>query len=363
MREYATCIDPADVDEGGHGTHVAGIVAAARNGVGITGVAPEATIVNLRAGQDSGYFFLYETVAALTEAANLGLDVVNMSFYTDPWLYNCASADDYISGHVTDGGDRRAGVHPGAPSSPPLTYAHDHGVTLVAAAGNGHSDLALAERPDRTSPDYPPGPATTRVVTNNCLDLPSEAPEVISVSAVGRPRTKSDYSELRLRRRRDRRHRAAGSATASAPRRYRTPGNLILSTYPFPTAVDEGLIDADDGVPADDFTVTDCSCRRARCAPTCRAPRWPRRTSPASPPWSIEAHGAARRSGYSLAPDRVRSILVTTAADHACPAGGFEDYTEEGRVPQFNAICAGTPADNGLYGEGIVNAVAAVARR
>ena len=92
-----TCIDPADVDDGGHGTHVAGIVAAARNGVGITGVAPDATIVNVRAGQDSGYFFFYETVAALLYAGDVGLDVVNMSFYTDPWLYNCDSADDYVA--------------------------------------------------------------------------------------------------------------------------------------------------------------------------------------------------------------------------------------------------------------------------
>ena len=96
-----TCIDPADVDEGGHGTHVAGTVGAARNRIGITGVAPDASIVNVRAGQDSGYFFFYETVSALLYAGDAGLDVVNMSFYTDPWLYNCASEDDYISGEVT----------------------------------------------------------------------------------------------------------------------------------------------------------------------------------------------------------------------------------------------------------------------
>ena len=33
-----------------------------------------------------------------------------------------------------------------------------------------------------------------RVVTSNCLDLPSEAPEVISVSSVGPSTTKADYS-------------------------------------------------------------------------------------------------------------------------------------------------------------------------
>ena len=117
--ETPTCIDPANVDDGGHGTHVAGTVAAARNGIGITGVAPDATIVNVRAGQDSGYFFLYETVAALIYAGDAGLDVVNMSFYTDPWLYNCESADDYVSGAVTAGAARRAGVRSGRSCSPP----------------------------------------------------------------------------------------------------------------------------------------------------------------------------------------------------------------------------------------------------
>ena len=83
------------MDDGGHGTHVAGIIAAARNRLGVSGVAPDATIVNIRAGQDSGWFFVYETVAALTYAGDIGLDVVNMSFFTDPWLYNCDSPDDY----------------------------------------------------------------------------------------------------------------------------------------------------------------------------------------------------------------------------------------------------------------------------
>ena len=84
-----SCNDPADVDEGGHGTHVAGTVGSAINGVGIAGVAPKTGIVNLRAGQDSGYFFLQPTLDALTYAGDHGIDVVNMSYYIDPWLYNC----------------------------------------------------------------------------------------------------------------------------------------------------------------------------------------------------------------------------------------------------------------------------------
>jgi subtilisin family serine protease len=75
----------------------------------------------------------------------------------------------------------------------------------------------------------------------------------------------------------------------------------------------------------------------------------------------VQAHGTRARGGYSLDPATVRQIIETTATDHACPAGGVEIYTDEGRPPDFNAVCEGTTADNGLYGEGIINAAAAVA--
>jgi Subtilase family len=65
-------------------THVAGTIAAAANGFGISGVAPNVMPANIRAGQDSGYFFLQPVVDALTYAGVAGIDVVNMSFYVDP---------------------------------------------------------------------------------------------------------------------------------------------------------------------------------------------------------------------------------------------------------------------------------------
>lgn len=65
------------------------MVAAAFNGLGIAGIAPKVTLVNIRAGQDSGGFFLQPSIDALTYAGSVGIDVVNMSFFTDPWLFNC----------------------------------------------------------------------------------------------------------------------------------------------------------------------------------------------------------------------------------------------------------------------------------
>jgi subtilisin family serine protease len=357
--EYPTCIDPADTDDGGHGTHVAGIVAADDNGFGIGGVAPDATLVNLRAGQDSGYFFLYETTAALVEAGNLGLDVVNMSFYTDPWLFNCASRADYISGDVTNEEiAEQATIRQLVLAA--VTYAFDHGVTLVAAAGNGHANYAADTRFDGTSPDYPPGSERPRTVKKECLDLPSEAPEVISVSAVGPSTTKADYSNYGF-----------GDVEVSAPGgwfrdnigtpAYLTPGNLILSSYPLDVAIDEGLANP-DGTPTDDFSVRYCNKRGV-----CGFYTYLQGTSMASPhavgvaALIIDRYGRSTGSGgKALNPAVVRRILEESATDHACPVGGVEIYTDEGRPTEFNAVCEGTTDENGLYGEGIVNAARAV---
>ena len=360
--EVATCIDPPDMDNDGHGTHVAGTIAAARNGLGIAGIAPDAELVNVRAGQDSGFFFLYETVAALTYAGDIGLDVVNMSFYTDPWLYNCPSAADYISGEVTPE-QLAEQAFTLKTITAALEYAHRKGVTLVAAAGNEHTDLAAPTRADATSPDYPDGVATDRVVSKNCLDMPAEGPHVISVGSVGPSGTKADYSNY-----------GQGEIDLAAPGgwfrdfigtpAFRTPANEILSSYPLSAAIEQELADA-NGVPLDDFSIVSCDPKGKRCG----FYTYLQGTSMASPHVAgvaaliIDALGSHRGGGVSLNPDTVRSVLLRSATDHACPVGGIEIYTDEGRPAEFNAPCAGSTANNGLYGEGILNATAAVSSR
>ena len=356
--EFDGCVDPADVDPFGHGTHVAGIVAADDNDFGIAGVAPDATLVNLRAGQDSGFFFLFETVAALVYAGDIGLDVVNMSFFTDPWLYNCASREDYVEGDVTDEELAQQRVVRELVLAA-VAYAHRKGVTLVGSAGNEHQDLAAATRFDETSPDFPPGAARPRTVTNNCLVLPNEAPQVVSASALGPSTTKADYSNYGFQ-----------DVEISAPGgwfrdfvgtpAFMTPQNLVLSAYPLDVAIAEGLAD-ENGVPVDEFSVRYCD------DDVCGFYTYLQGTSMAAPHVAgvaalvVEARGhRSGHGGLALAPGKVASILVDTATDHACPAGGVEIYTDEGRTPDFNAVCEGSTDENGLYGEGIVNAAAAV---
>ena len=67
------------VDIKGHGTHVAGIVGALANGTAGAGVAPEATLYNIRVLNDAGSGSDSAILAGLNKAYELNVDLVNMS--------------------------------------------------------------------------------------------------------------------------------------------------------------------------------------------------------------------------------------------------------------------------------------------
>lgn len=165
------CSNKAAVEDlGGHGTHVASIVAAPVNGIGIAGVAPDATIVALKACTVAGFCFVDSVAAALRYAGDQGIDIVNLSLFADPYLYYCKSD-----------AEQRAMLKELQSAA---RYAQQHGVLIVASAGNQASDL---QHPilDPISPDWPPDSAEVREVRNNCRVAPAELPGVLTVSATG----------------------------------------------------------------------------------------------------------------------------------------------------------------------------------
>jgi subtilisin family serine protease len=346
-----SCEDPADVDEDGHGTHVAGTIAAPLNGVGIGGVAPGVELVNLRAGQDSGYFFLGPTLDALTYAGDNGIDVVNMSFYIDPWLFNCAanpadSPDEQREQQLIVTATQRA-----------LDYARARGVTLVAAEGNGNTDLGKPTV-DGSSPDYPPDGERERTIDNGCLSMPTEGDGVIGVTAVGPSERKAYYSDYGVEQ-----------ADVSAPggdRRdfsgtpqYLSPENTILAPYPEALARAAGEIDG-NGQPTTPFVVADCS------SGPCSYYQYLQGTSMAAPhATGVAALIVARygtrdkvNGGLTLAPEAVERVLKRTASDRPCPEQNPFDYPDLDDA--YTALCEGDASFNGFYGEGIVDALAAV---
>jgi serine protease len=108
-------------DEHGHGTHVAGTVAqSTHNGVGVAGVAPEASIMPLKVLDASGRGGWGGITAAIRYAADNGAHVINMS----------------LGGGMPSRSVQRA-----------IDYAHDKGVVVIAAAGN--SSRSRVEYPAR----------------------------------------------------------------------------------------------------------------------------------------------------------------------------------------------------------------------
>ena len=100
--------DPSPGDE--HGTHVAGLLGAARNGKGTVGVAPEVTIMPLKITADrTGILPLSAGVASIMYAADNGANIVNTSWGL---------------------------LGPSTALRTALLYARSKGVLVVAGAGN-----------------------------------------------------------------------------------------------------------------------------------------------------------------------------------------------------------------------------------
>ncbi len=114
------CRGTGVTDENGHGTHVAGIIAAKNDGVGITGVAPGSQILPLRVLDANGSGYLSDIAAAIDYAVANNADVINLSLGGTTNYY---LIEDAINRAVTAG------------------------VVVVAAAGNSG--------PNNTLPSYP----------------------------------------------------------------------------------------------------------------------------------------------------------------------------------------------------------------
>ncbi|HEX7046890.1 MAG TPA: S8 family serine peptidase [Gammaproteobacteria bacterium] len=148
-----------------HGTHTAGTIAAADNGLGTIGIAPEAEIVAVKVlSEVTGSGAFGGIAAGMVHAANVGADVINMSLgATIP--RNCTFPVLDEAGNPTGETEHfpaRDCAHLLQMLQRAADYAHNAGVTLIASAGNEATDL------DHNKSD---------------VKVPAELKNVVSISA------------------------------------------------------------------------------------------------------------------------------------------------------------------------------------
>ncbi|GAA1070643.1 MULTISPECIES: S8 family serine peptidase [Kitasatospora] len=277
-----------------HGTHVAGTIAAAKNGKGIEGIAPNVRLAAVKVVDDGGFIYPEYAICGFMWAGEHHFQVTNNSYYIDPWLFNCKTDPDQAA-IVT--AVKRA-----------VAFSQRNGVLSVAAAGNENIDLAH-KTTDTTSPDdTTPAP---RPIDDNCVSLPTELPGIVVTTSVGDKGDKSFYSSYGL-----------GKATVAAP-----GGD---SRYQLPDTPD----------------------KNGRVLSTVRGNKYAymQGTSMASPHAAGVAALLASTHPWA-GPDELRAMLQHQADDHSCPA--TFDPSGDGA---WKAVCETSGHGNGFYGAGIVNA-------
>lgn len=138
-QSFVTGTSSAD-DDAGHGTHVAGIIAAVNNNGGIIGVAPAANLMSVKVLNSQGSGSISDVADGIIWAADNGADVINLSL-----------------GTVSNSATLKAAV----------VYAYEQGVLVVAAGGNcGDSSYASNGCSYQDQPVYPGAYTTVLAVAS-----------------------------------------------------------------------------------------------------------------------------------------------------------------------------------------------------
>ncbi|GAA3909475.1 S8 family serine peptidase [Streptomyces gulbargensis] len=289
--------------ESDHGTHVAGTIAAAKNGVGITGVAPGVKVSGIKVSTPAGFFYTEAVVCGFVWAAEHGVEITNNSYYTDPWMFACKTDED-----------QKALIEAVTRAS---RYAERKGTVNVAAAGNSKFDLAADSILDKSSPND--STEVDRLIDPKvCFDYPAMLPGVVTVSATGAKDLKASYSNY-----------GQGVVDIAAPggdrTEYQTPDAPAVNGRILSTTVAGGYV-------------------------------YKAGTSMAAP-HAAGVLALLKSTHPKASPAALKALLYAQADDRACT--NPYDIDGNGTV---DAVCEGGKDKNGFYGAGMVDALDAVRR-
>ncbi|SDZ37565.1 Serine protease, subtilisin family [Amycolatopsis xylanica] len=182
----------------GHGTHVSGTIAAARNGAGVVGIAPGVRLAAVKLAETDDHEAPEAVVCGFVWAAEHGFSVASNSYRTLPWYYACDNQIDQAAIKLAVG---RA-----------VAYAQRKDVLVVASGGN--AGINLDKRTVDTESPVDSTPAS-RPIDPSCIRLPHELPGVVGTGALDEKLAKASFSNY-----------SATKITVSAP------GVRVWSTWP-----------------------------------------------------------------------------------------------------------------------------------
>jgi len=326
----ASCVggvaDPSQAvwsnDVFGHGTFTSSVIAAAKNNVGIVGVAPNVSLAMVKVVIDdvndpnNGQVFVDAFICGIDWAIAHNWDLINASLNIDPFT---APDDDTF---CADQPDRAAVVKIVRRA---VLEAARNKVTLVAATGNAFTDLANLDEITGGS---------------NCKQLPVQSPRVIGVSAVGVTRQLSYYSNYGFRAT-DLTAPGGDALIPNPANTSTTASGQVLGAVPPGSVYYQAAADWDG-------QLQECT------SGTCQTYAFLQGTSFAAPHVTGVAALLISRFGKQT-PEQLLVKMSLGAMPLACPPSPYDP----GGTDQ-PATCRGPAFYNNFYGAGEVDALAAV---
>jgi subtilisin family serine protease len=270
-----------------HGTHVAGTVAAADNGFGMIGVAPEAELVAVKVLSEYTTNGPFSSIAqGIVYAADIGADVANMSLrgYTFPGAY-----DRFYHGISSYFATFQVLFNRAT------AYADRKGMTIVVAAGNEEVD-GDKDRSQKILPSMSP----------HVITVSATAPEGWALDPLANPDLPASYTNYG--------HSLIDLAGPGGDWDWPVTSDCVVSiSRPRPCYIYDGVLSTVSG-----------------------SWGWATGTSMATPHVAGVAALIIGANGGSMQPAQVRAALQQSADDLGAP--GADPFYGQGRVNAAHAV-------------------------